>query len=440
MSHKVLILSYFFPPMGGAGTQRFAKFVKHLPSFGVTPVVITTRGVKNRFAPDGDNSLLQDIPKDVRVERIEEPTEGAFRDRVAAWMPNAIETAERVGREERVGAMIVTCSPFELAAAGETVGSKLGVPWVLDLRDPWALDGWMAYRTRWAWNAEMTRMRRAFASAERVIANTPDVCEAFRRAVPEVDPTKFMVITNGWDEEDFASPNRPERPPTLSNKFVIAHTGSFQSSALYPPTGPVAAAKALLRHRPEPIDVRGRTPYFLARALAQLRFDRPDISEAVRIVLVGRSDDATMRCFREAGAFDLVTSTGYLPHRESVGWLFEADALFLPLHGLPAGRRSLLVPGKTYEYLASGTPILGLLPEGDCRDWVTEAGNSAVAPPCDESRAASAVIQLVERWKAGEVQRDRPEIAARFERRQLTRRLTEVLSDIGISSASGISA
>jgi len=102
----VLILTYFFPPMGGAGTQRFAKFTKYLPEFGIKPVVVTTDGGSTEFSPTTDESLLCDVPGAARVERVATDDTLPFTDRVSGWMSKAIDRAEQVGREEDVGAIV----------------------------------------------------------------------------------------------------------------------------------------------------------------------------------------------------------------------------------------------------------------------------------------------------------------------------------------------
>jgi len=116
----------------------------------------------------------------------------------------------------------------------------------------------------------------------------------------------------------------------------------------------------------------------------------------VEASLVGEDDGSTARLVRGAGLGGLVQVTGYLPHDQSLRWVRWADCLFLPLHGVGAGCRSRIVPGKTYEYLASGKPILGALPEGDARDLVAASGRGYLADPCDPTMIADALSAAYE--------------------------------------------
>jgi glycosyltransferase involved in cell wall biosynthesis len=115
---------------------------------------------------------------------------------------------------------------------------------------------------------------------------------------------------------------------------------------------------------------------------------------------------------------------GYLTHRESVDLVRSADLLFLPMHDLPEGRRALTVPGKTYEYLASGRPILAAVPDGDARDMLERAGTAVLCRPADVPGIARVIGEQIERKQRGAPP---PELdtamVARYERRRLSERL-----------------
>jgi glycosyltransferase involved in cell wall biosynthesis len=118
-----------------------------------------------------------------------------------------------------------------------------------------------------------------------------------------------------------------------------------------------------------------------------------------------------------------VTLTGYQDHRTSVRELVEADLLFLPLHRLPPGVRARIVPGKTYEYLASGRPILAAVPAGDARDLVLAAGAGIAVEPDDVAGIAAAIRTFMR--QAPSPLRPRSELVASFARHELSRRLAE---------------
>jgi glycosyltransferase involved in cell wall biosynthesis len=122
---------------------------------------------------------------------------------------------------------------------------------------------------------------------------------------------------------------------------------------------------------------------------------------------------------------------GYLPHREITKLLQSADLLFLPMHDLPDGVRSGLIPGKTYEYLAAGPPILGAVPHGDARDLLLEAGNALICSPRDVAAMAELIEGEVARWREGRrTPPPRPDVVARYDRRRQTGDLAGVLDAV----------
>lgn len=415
---RLLLVSYFFPPDGGAGTQRAAKFCKYLPGAGWEPVVLARGGAAlSKFAVP-DPTLLADVPATTRVVRVEAPEPSS-----RSWIAAARAAAEEL-RARPVDAVLVTMSPFWLAGLGLALAADHGVPAVLDLRDPWALDGWRSYSTRLAWRRDLDAMERSLAAADGVVANTPESGRRIAELVPSLGAERLVVIPNGYDAEDLAGPE-PARDPS---RFRVVFAGSFLTEFLYPPARWSDRLRRLLSHRPEPIRPEGRTPKFLLEALRRLRAAGRPGADRVRVVLAGQGDAALDRCVAESGVAECVEVLGYLPHAQSVDLVRGADALFLPLHGLPPGHRSLIVPGKTYEYLASGVPVLGCLPPGDARELVAAAPGSAVADPCDADAVAAALAALLDDASGASRPRRPAPGVERFERRRLTTDLAAFLT------------
>ena len=137
---------------------------------------------------------------------------------------------------------------------------------------------------------------------------------------------------------------------------------------------------------------------------------------------------------RDAARVDVVETLGYLPHDESVELMRSADLLFLPMQNLPPGMRATLVPGKTYEYLASGRPILAAVPDGDARDLLREAGSAFLCRPDDVEAMERIVLDQVARWRAGApAPEPDPHVLERYERRRLTAQLAGVLDAVASS-------
>ena len=425
---RVLIVAYYFPPKGGAGTQRFAKFCKFLPEHGIEPVVLGAgEDLQSRSAPNDDPTLLEDMP--AVVERVQAPRRVPFslwaRRKMRLhldddeWALAAGERAVGLARERSVAAVVTTLSPYACYRIGAKLQRELGLPWVLDLRDPWSLDGWRYYRTGVHARADLAHMRRALTRADFVVANVPEA----RRAYVEMgaDPARTVVVPNGFDEEDFAGiPAAPAR----DGRFHLVHMGTLHG--VDAPEG--LTRNRLLRVRHRQIAPLGRTGYYLLHALADLKVRAPDVHAQVVVDLYGNVD-ATHRALAERlGVSAAIRMHGYVTHRESTAALVNADAVFVPLHGVPSGERALVVPGKLYEALASERPVLAALPPGDGADLIRHLRAGLVVPATDAQALGRGLSDLVQQRARGErLVGCRREHLRVFTRRHLTGLLAQVL-------------
>jgi glycosyltransferase involved in cell wall biosynthesis len=456
---RVLFIAFYFPPDGGGGTQRTLKFCKYLPAMGWRPIVLAPppRDHRGQWTPR-DASLLDEVGPEVVVERVpidpDPPSGWAAElprlDEAHRWLEPAAEAAERLVAEHRCDAVVLSLAPYDLGYVGRRLAERLDVPIVLDLRDPWALDGARVHASRRAWRRQRDAMGTLCRSVDAVIANTPDARSAITTAFPDLaDRTTLRTITNGYDPADFA--DRPtERPPAPEGEgqgvahadrpLTLLHAGTFHARQGESQRGWRGRVRSLIRHQAEPADLSGRTPRHLLAAIDRLRQSAHPLGRRVRLVQVGVVDDALRRLVADSPAGDAVELVGYLDHAEATRRIADADALFLPLHGLPAGHRSRIVPGKFYEYLAARRPILGALPAGDARDWLLDAGLGEVADPTDPAALADALVRLDEGLAAGRyVGKPDADVLARFDRRRLTRDLADLLDALTGGGAVGSS-
>jgi glycosyltransferase involved in cell wall biosynthesis len=166
----------------------------------------------------------------------------------------------------------------------------------------------------------------------------------------------------------------------------------------------------------------------LVEAINQILSREPELANVLELHLAGVMSDAdraiAMRC-------PVTKIHGYVTHAASIELMRTADLLFLPMQNLPRGVRATIVPGKTYEYLASGTPVLGAVPEGDARDILTAAGNAIVVDPDDTDGMSAGIRQELERFRAGIQSREPdPAVLARFEYRKLAADLASVFDAV----------
>ncbi|MGE0622629.1 MAG: glycosyltransferase [Pseudomonadales bacterium] len=424
----LLLLAYYFPPDGGAGAQRPAKFAKYLSNFGWKTTVVTRneREVRGRYEPR-DISLANELSdcNSIRIVRVPCESIGGIRD--TGWISSVTDTCSKLNYEVGFDAIVATMSPFWMAEICVELKRRTGIPTVFDLRDPWVFDGWQRSRTYFHWIVEYRRMASALRLADGVVANTKESRKTFLGEIEHLESKSVTVIENGYDPEDFSdieNANEVNRDP---DSYTLVFTGTLCTSLLKYDDGVKGKLKRLFSHSYEHIDYSGRTLIPLLAAVNLLRQRRKDAGLRFKLRCVGEYTDADVESVENAGLLDCVTFLGYQSHEQSISELMSADALFLPLHGLSSGR-SLIVPGKTYEYLATNKPILACLPQGDARDLVMRSDKCFVSDPCDHEKIARALEDLYQFvTDQSIIASSIPAWLSEYSRYELTRKLSEFL-------------
>ncbi|MEY4118472.1 MAG: hypothetical protein RLZZ116_1800 [Planctomycetota bacterium] len=424
---RVLLIAHYFPPDGGAGSQRPASFAQHLPTLGAG-ITVVARDIDDstRGAYDPSDTSLVARTNVAQIRR-------ARKTGAESWTNALLREARAAILHERPDVILVTLSPFEHAQAGFALRQEFRIPVVLDLRDPWALDGWHTYRHHFEWRRARDTMRAALESADGVIMNVPHARVAAEALAPRRGKHPYGVVTNGWEESDFAG--EPDVPK--GQKFRIRFAGTFVCRFMRE-RSLVRRLRAMLRGRGETIDERGRSPLFLLEAIRSLREDPllGDIGKDFVLEIAGPREPETQLIIEETGSAGYVRQLGYLPHSESARFIAGADALLLPMHGLPKGARARMVPGKLYEYFGTGRPILGLCPQGDASDWISRDPRSRVANPVDSDDIAAKLCEMHAMWRRGEYAHSRrAEWTQEFTRRTQAGELLAYLESVTGRSA-----
>jgi glycosyltransferase involved in cell wall biosynthesis len=430
-ARRVLFLAYYFPPVGGGGVQRSLKFAEQLPALGYRPVVVTRPVARElAWAPD-DGSLGGSLEPGTEVIRVPGPEPPLHRgwSRAERWLrvtePRVrwwVEGAVAAGREPARSADVIyaSMSPFASGEAAARLARATGRPWVADLRDPWALDEWLVYTTALHRRLELRRMGRLLASAAAIVMNTPEASLQLRSHFPGLDPGRVFTIPNGFDPADFDGP-----PPDRDERaFRIVHAGWVHTSSGRRHRR-LRHARRLLGGAARGLDILTRSDVYLLEAVERLLAARPELSGTIEVHLAGVAAD------RDPDPSGFVRRHGYLPHDETLALMRGADLLFLPMHNLPPGTRARIVPGKTYEYLATGRPILAAVPDGDARDLLARAGSALLCRPDDVAAMARRIEAQVDRRRAG---RPGPEldrgVLRRYERQRLSAELAAVFDAV----------
>jgi glycosyltransferase involved in cell wall biosynthesis len=410
-----------------------ARFLHEL---GWDQVVVTGGGATtDRWAPE-DESLMAEIPSDLEVLRLPaagEP-EGSSRWRGRAerwlflrprwsqwWIDGSTDLAARASGEFDL--IYVWMQPYDSAFAGAEISRSLGKPWVADLGDPWALDEMMVYPSGLHRRRDLARMGAQLGTAAAIVMSTPEAVRRLLAEFPRLADRPVVAIPNGFAAEDFDGP----APVRTDGTFRVVHTG-YLHTELGLQHRRSLPLRRVLRGSVPGLDILTRSHVHLVEAVNSLLASDPSLRDTLELHFAGVLTEADREI---ASRCSVVKLHGYVTHAESVELMRSANVLFLPMQNLPTGVRATIVPGKTYEYLASGTTILGAVPEGDARDILEEAGNAVVVRPDDVDGIAEALWGQIDAFRAGTPSPvTRPDVVARFEYRHLAGELAAVFDEV----------
>lgn len=426
---RALVLTYYFPPLGGVGAQRPLKFVKHLPEWGYEAVVVTGPEAASVAWAPRDAVLDAEVPAGVRVLRAEGPPPAASgaKHRLARWTGSWSpfhrwwqDEARRVASQavDDVDIVYTMMSPFSTAAAASAVALAARKPWVADLQDPWALDEWTVYPTGWHRSLDARRMQRDLRTAGAIITTAREPARVLEARFPSLAGSRIRTIPWGWDRDDFDN----DVAPRTDDAFRIVYAGytHLERGRTHRARRPL---RTMLRGAVSGMDILTRSHLYLVEAIERVGRLDPELRRRMELHIAGPAPLGET----QAGEGVNVRSYGYLEHDKAVALMRSADVLFLAMHDLPVGTRARTVPGKTYEYLASGRPILAALPDGDARDLLAGAANVWLCRPTDVAAMADALVEIS---SMAQPPPSRSELAMQFEWRGLSRQLAAVFDEL----------
>jgi len=437
---KVLFIAYYFPPIGGGGIQRSVNFVKYLPDLGYFPIVLTcSNPAEERWTPK-DYTLEKDIKincKVFRVGTLPPPPDTKIMQRLKKlfflqdnfskwWIKYAIELGEEIIKENNIDVIYATMSPFQSSYVADYLSKKYKIPWVADLRDPWALDEMVLYPSLIHRRYDLNRMKVVLSGTSAIIMNTPEAAKSLKNRFHEFKNKYILTITNGYDANYFD--RILEKGKNI--KFRIVHSGSLFSG-----TGMQLNRRKLLYNIlggvNKNVNILGRSLVYLLKSIEEWIEEFPEIIEDIEILLIGNLTQDDIVFLEGRRCEKIFVFTGYISYEESINYLKSADVLFLPMHGTTGGLRATTVPGKLYEYMASGRPILAAVPEGDAKDILIKSGLAYISPPDDNKLLLEGLKSMYNGWKNG-IHRYNPnwDYISKYERKNLTKMLSEVLDSV----------
>lgn len=459
MAKSVLFITYFFPPAGGPGVHRSNKFVKYLPQFGYQPIVLTVNAEAYRrdrlYKVPLDDSLSDDIPIHTPIYRIP-PCHHPYRflqllrkcrlddfvlvpDHFVIWLGAFIINGLKILRKYQIDLLYTTMGPNSMALVGLILKILTRKPWVADFRDPWTQKAIRKYRTYLHYKIQEMMERLVLRAADMVIANTPTSRTILLDKYRFLPNHKVSVIPNGFDAEDFHAAKLHLRSSQQNDKFTIAYTGVFKGSpADVPPITRFEKLRFFIKrlnqatyYSPYRADLSTHSIQYLMEAIRSLLDQHPDLRTKIRIQLIGSLHDNDRAFLNRGGLAANVEISGYISHRRAIEALCQADLLFLCLTSVRDRKLNEWVPQKTYEYLASGKPILAPLPEGDAKDLVTKAGTGIACSPNNTEEMRNTILRIYQAHADGEIPSSANEaFIAQFERKNLTARLASLFDQL----------
>ncbi|MBB48836.1 MAG: hypothetical protein CMJ33_09945 [Phycisphaerae bacterium] len=389
---SVLIAAWYFPPDGGAGSQRPASFARHLPELGWDCRIVTRsesiqRGRWNHL----DRSLLSELPSSISMVRVDD--DGPFHE---SGFPGERDIKAHIGplcrrvvhevAATNPDVLLLTMSPFILSEIPKMIPRHSETSIVVDLRDPWILDYWPIQSSRAVRRRQRALMRDMLERADGIVMNTPEAATQCMEVFGTHLRPKMIALENGFEPRHFSNSVIPR-----SSSIRIMHGGTFHCESLHSPRG-VRARVAAMRHASRgSIDRTGRTPHHLFEAARLLRDEKPDLASRLHFDFFGHIDSGLETCVRDGGFDSQTTLHGYVEHDRMTHHIERASALFLPGGKLADGVRDPITPGKTYEYLASGRPILAALHPGSGLDLVSSCPGVYVCDPCSPRSLAAGI-------------------------------------------------
>ncbi len=422
---KALIITYYWPPAGGPGVQRWLKFVKYFRDFGIEPVVYIP---ENPTYPIEDSSLSSEIPEGIEVlsSPIFEPYQFAqffskketktiskgiitnrkkqsfiqklllyirgnffIPDARKFWVAPSVKYLKKYLLENKIDVIITTGPPHSVHLIGKELKNQLDVKWLADFRDPWTTIG---YHNKLKLTKRSIRKHKLL---EKEVLNTADhiVVTSFttQKEFTNITKTPISVITNGYDTETLSK-------VVLDTKFTISHIGSLLS---------------------------GRDPKYLWKALYDLTKENEEFSEMFQLQLVGAVSADVLSSIKEAGLSDFLITKEYVPHIEAIS--IQRNAQVLLLIEIDSKQTRCIIPGKLFEYMVSRRPILAIGPEGaDVSKLITETNSGCFFEYQEYDKIKTQILQYFTQFQNGELASHVIGVG-KYSRKELTKTLSGLL-------------
>ncbi|RKS14865.1 glycosyltransferase family 4 protein [Flavobacterium sp. 120] len=422
---KILIITYYWPPAGGPGVQRWLKFVKYLPDFGIQPIVYIP---ENPTYPIVDENLVKEVSDKAIIlkQTIFEPYQLAsflsknktkkissgiipnqkkqsFLDKTFLWIrgnlfiPDArvfwvkpsVAYLEKYIVDNNIDTIVTSGPPHSLHLIGLELKQKLDLKWFADFRDPWTTIGYhkSLRLSRFAAKKHKALEHQVLNTADTIIVTSKTTKTEFQA----ITNKPIAVITNGYDTENVEK-------QTLDSKFSLAHIGSFLSE---------------------------RNPLILWESLVELLHEIPDFKSYLEVKLIGAVSQEVLETITQFGLNSYLNNLGYVSHTEAIAHQRKSQVLLLI--EIDSEDTKSIIPGKLFEYMVSNRPIVAIGPNGsDFAEIITETNTGVFFDYSEKMKLKSVILDFYNQFLEGKLQANGVGLQ-RYSRKNLTKELVQLI-------------
>jgi hypothetical protein len=425
-SNKILIITYYWPPAGGPGVQRWLKFVKYLPDFGIQPVVYIP---ENPTYPIIDKILVKEVSEKAIIIRhkIIEPYQIAsffsknktkkissgiipnkkkqsFLDKLFLlirgnlfipdarifWVKPSVRFLEKYIAENSIDTIVTSGPPHSLHLIGLELKQKTNVKWIADFRDPWTTIGYhkSLRLSNYASKKHKFLEHKVLNAADNIIVTSKTTKTEFEA----ITLKPIEVITNGYDIEDTDKQD-------LDAKFSLAHIGSFLSE---------------------------RNPAILWESLVALLSEIPDFNKHLEIKLIGAVSQEVLETITQFGLNPYLNNLGYVSHADAIAHQKKSQALLLI--EIDSEETRSIIPGKLFEYMVSGRPIIAIGPiHSDFEEIISHTNTGVFLHYSEKEKLKNVILDYYNQYLEGKLKSNGVGLQ-KYSRKSLTKELVELLS------------
>ena len=423
---KLLIITYYWPPAGGPGVQRWLKFVKYLPEFGIQPIVYVP---ENPTYPIIDKELINEVSEKALIlkNKIFEPYQLAnyfsknktkkissgiipnvkkqtylekfllwirgnlfIPDARVYWVKPSVKYLKKYIREYNIDTIVTSGPPHSLHLIGMELKQDLNVKWFADFRDPWTTIGYHKELklSSFADKKHKKLEKKVLNLADTIIVTSKTTKIEFSKLTSK----PIEVITNGYDVENVAK-------QVLDSKFSLAHIGSFLSD---------------------------RNPKILWESLNELIIEIPTFQNDLEIKLIGAISQEVLQTISHYNLNSYVNNLGYVSHNEAV--LHQRKSQVLLLIEIDSEQTRSIIPGKLFEYMVSERTIIAIGPEkSDIEDIINQTNTGVFFNYSEKEKLKKTILDYYNLYKINKLHLF-PVGLQQYSRKNLTEQLVKVLN------------